>query len=692
MSTTNDSKISIIVPIYNAAQYLAECLDSILSQSLSEIEVICVNDGSTDSSLSILNKYALTDKRIIIISQDNQGVAVARNVAMRHANGKYIAFVDPDDLYPDSSVLASLYAIAENNKCMIVGGEFEKLLPDGSINQNFSANYVGYLFKNSGLIEYKDYQYDYGFQRFLFNREMLINNNIFFPLFRRYQDPPFLVKAMYCAKYFYAISKPTYRYRVGHKKIDWTANNCQKVVDFINGVCYELDYALKNNLHILQDLILKRIIGTPSSLQIITENCNNAQVQCAAKKMIQLLECVNKDFVTEKLANTQLDSIITYSNSLLPGNISSNSNIKVSIIVPVYNVEKYLSECLDSLINQTLKEIEIICVNDCSTDNSAKILEAYSKRDSRIKSIHLTKNGGLSNARNTALQHIKGEYVFFIDSDDFIELDALEKLLNIAVSHDIDQILFQFSVKMEGEFSHMSKNYDIEYPEPLTQRIYSGTYLFSRLDELKLFYASVCCKFTKNELIKSNNITFINGYIHEDNYFSVKTILHAKRVIATNDKYYIRRLRDNSIMTAVGSDAVFKHICGYAANVAVLQTEIRNGMYTQKQQNLIHTFCGKMILSITCYLKKLNDTEKEKVMELLKQGPGNENWSLIISSGVSIFNKPNKELQKIHNSYSYKLGLFITWLPRKLYNFISCIKQNGLYCTYKRYAKLVKKK
>lgn len=345
-------------------------------------------------------------------------------------------------------------------------------------------------------------------------------------------------------------------------------------------------------------------------------------------------------------------------------------NIKVSIIVPVYNVEKYLSECLDSLINQTLKEIEIICVNDCSTDNSAKILEAYSKRDSRIKSIHLTKNGGLSNARNTALQHIKGEYVFFIDSDDFIELDALEKLLNIAVSHDIDQILFQINVKMEGDFSHISKYYH-DYPEELTHRIYSGTYLFSRLDELKLFYALVGCKFTKSELIKSNNITFINGYIHEDNHFSVKTILHAKRVIATNDKYYIRRLRDNSIMTTVGSDAVFKHICGYAANVAVLQTEIRNGMYTQKQQNLIHTFCGKMIRSITYYLTKLNDTEKEKVMELLKQCPGNENWNLIISSGVSIFNKENNQLQTIRNSYSYKLGLLMTWLPRKFYNILS---------------------
>ena len=105
------------------------------------------------------------------------------------------------------------------------------------------------------------------------------------------------------------------------------------------------------------------------------------------------------------------------------------NNIKVSVIVPVYNCEKYLKKCLDSLVNQTLKDIEIICVNDGSTDNSGRILEEYT--DSRIKII-TKENGGLSSARNAGIAVAKGEYLGFVDSDDWVDLDFYEKLYNTA--------------------------------------------------------------------------------------------------------------------------------------------------------------------------------------------------------------------------------------------------------------------
>ena len=96
--------------------------------------------------------------------------------------------------------------------------------------------------------------------------------------------------------------------------------------------------------------------------------------------------------------------------------------MKVSVIIPVYNVEKYLCKCLDSVVNQTLRDIEIICVDDGSTDSSWEILKEYAQRDDRIKLIH-KENGGLSSARNVAMQVAKGDYIGFIDSDDWIDLD-----------------------------------------------------------------------------------------------------------------------------------------------------------------------------------------------------------------------------------------------------------------------------
>ena len=115
--------------------------------------------------------------------------------------------------------------------------------------------------------------------------------------------------------------------------------------------------------------------------------------------------------------------------------------VKISVVIPVYNVEKYLQQCLDSIVNQTLEEIEIICVNDCSTDNSSKILEEYSAKDERIRIISKEKNEGPGPARNRGMEDLNGDYVSFIDSDDFIiQNTAYEKLYEFALKNHADMV------------------------------------------------------------------------------------------------------------------------------------------------------------------------------------------------------------------------------------------------------------
>ena len=110
---------------------------------------------------------------------------------------------------------------------------------------------------------------------------------------------------------------------------------------------------------------------------------------------------------------------------------------KISIIIPVYNVEKYLDRCIDSIINQSLKDIEIILVDDGSPDNCPQLCDEWAKKDSRIKVIH-KENAGLGMARNTGMQHATGEYIAFIDSDDYVDLDMYAKLLEKAELHNAD--------------------------------------------------------------------------------------------------------------------------------------------------------------------------------------------------------------------------------------------------------------
>lgn len=249
-------KVSIIVPIYNVEKYLRECLDSILNQTLKDIEIICVNDGSTDDSLEILREYEKKDSRIKVIDKNNEGVGIARNNGIDAAAGEFVCFMDPDDLYPTNDILETLYNKAIANNVLICGGEFSSFSNDNSsFVQNYNNSFAGYLFPESRLYNYKEYQYDYGFHRFLYDREFLIRNNIYFPLYKRFQDPPFLVNAMIKASKFYGVNKISYAYRRNYKKVIWTQ---EKIKDLLQGICDNMRYAYNNHLPNLQEYSYER--------------------------------------------------------------------------------------------------------------------------------------------------------------------------------------------------------------------------------------------------------------------------------------------------------------------------------------------------------------------------------------------------------------------------------------------------
>jgi len=130
--------------------------------------------------------------------------------------------------------------------------------------------------------------------------------------------------------------------------------------------------------------------------------------------------------------------------SLFCFNVSANNEGKVSVIIPVYNVEKYIRECLDSVINQTYKNLEIICVDDCGTDNSVKIIEEYAQKDRRIKIFRHDKNMGAGRARNTGVQNSNGEYIFFLDSDDYLNLDIIELMVRNQNETGADVVVSSF--------------------------------------------------------------------------------------------------------------------------------------------------------------------------------------------------------------------------------------------------------
>jgi len=219
---------------------------------------------------------------------------------------------------------------------------------------------------------------------------------------------------------------------------------------------------------------------------------------------------------------------------------------KVSVILPVYNVEPYLDEALCSLENQTLKDIEIIAVNDGSTDNSLSILERHALTEKRLH-IYSQTNQGLSGARNTGMKYCIGEYIFFMDSDDIIEEKALEESYNYARINNADVCLFDAEIFYESNSSPIPWDYDRSDVLKEEKR-YDGHYLLNRLLDKEKYRAVAWLQLTKWDYLKNLNLHFYQGIIHEDELYTPQLILQTNNIFYLKKKYVKHRVRNTSIV------------------------------------------------------------------------------------------------------------------------------------------------
>lgn len=253
----------------------------------------------------------------------------------------------------------------------------------------------------------------------------------------------------------------------------------------------------------------------------------------------------------------------------------------VTIIVPVYNVEQYLRKCLDSLVNQSLRDLEIILVNDCSTDHSEAIILEYKNRDSRIVYLKQTINQGQGMARNYALNEAKGEYVLFVDSDDYIALDAAETLYNKAIELNLDIL--------EADYFKVYPTYIKKQQNALFTEVLTGNEYF---EKIPYTVGVIWNKLWRTEFIKKNNLSFVKE-IFEDVIFISKSTLIAKRVFRINYSFYYYIVRENSTMTSKVSE---KHINSQIKLIKSLEIVYNESKglkgSDQRLKTLLYTFSG----------------------------------------------------------------------------------------------------
>lgn len=300
--------LTIIIPSYNKVEYLNECLLSVLGQT-DNIELICVDDGSTDGSRALIEGFAQNDSRVRLISQSNQGAGVARNVGIKAAKGEYIAFLDADDFYPTNDILARLYAAAKANNADICGGSFCEIDGDKKVSF-FIGDMAGNTFSKEGCVDFRDYQFDYAYYRFIYRREFLLKHQLFFPDYRRYQDPPFMLRAFTAAGKFYAIPDVTYSYRINHCPVDWTV---EKVYDLLCGIEDNLTFSAQHKFDKVHVLNYLRLCNDFCGPIVDTAMQYDADGKIL-KKLVDVQSVVNKQMLYESGRFTDVE--ISYSKPL----------------------------------------------------------------------------------------------------------------------------------------------------------------------------------------------------------------------------------------------------------------------------------------------------------------------------------------------------------------------------------------
>ncbi len=284
--------------------------------------------------------------------------------------------------------------------------------------------------------------------------------------------------------------------------------------------------------------------------------------------------------------------------------------MKFSIIVPVYNVEKYIDKCLSSIEKQTFRNFEVIIINDGSTDNSQIIVDKYVKTNIDNFKSFIKENGGLSDARNYGIERATGEYLIFVDSDDYIDENFLEEI-NSKIENEKDLELIRIPKVTINE-----KNKVLE-KENLSEKVLTGQEAFCELRKKKICIETAWSYCVKKSFWKENDFKFPKSRVHEDFGTMINVILRAKKVGFINTTYYKYLIRENSIMTNTSKEKEVKKVYDKLYHYDIICKELNNiGNISDKTKDYCLEYISTAMFES---YRKLDKNERKKYKEELKK-------------------------------------------------------------------------
>lgn len=534
--------VSVIMPVYNGETYLRQCLDSVVNQTLKEIEIICVDDGSSDRSVEILKEYAAKDERVMVLQQANAGAGAARNNGLSKASGKYLSFLDSDDFFETDMLEKAVEKIAADR------ADFVVFRCDHYLNDTNTFKKAAYTLKKQTLPPYTPFNFrqitDNVFKAFVgwawdkvYDREFVMKYNLKFQEQRTSNDMLFVFSALVLAKRItYLDTVLAHQRRNNGESLSNTRE--KSWFCFYNALKALRDVLKEKGLYeeLKKDFVNYAVHFSLWNLNTITGECYEKLYTKLHEEWFEELEVTghDEDYFYNKTEYKQLADILRYD--------FKEYNTKLSVVIPVYNAEKYIRQCLDSILTKQKIALEVICVDDCSTDGTPDILKEYEDKYENVKVIRNETNLYAGTCRNKGLMAAKGQYVHFLDSDDYVVDNVYEKLYTLAKENDLDW------VKTTSEGFDDETGETVENPRYSMEKMYEG--FFGTLLDFQHFpkkfmdYMAVVPwnGIYKRHFLLEKNIRFNSLFCVNDRSFFVDTCVKGERMMIAREKIVRHRM------------------------------------------------------------------------------------------------------------------------------------------------------
>ena len=580
--------ISVIIPIYNSQQYIYDCIKSIQKQTYSNIEILMIDDGSEDNSENICKEIGKTDHRIRILTQIHKGVSAARNAGIKAAKGKYLFFLDSDDMiHPE--LLETLYVLLEKSGAAIAIGNYCREIEEiyskfgSEINRNIDFKDAEANHFDNSITEYMYLENQQMMHEFLKRGAGGIGGKMIrrtFLQFREFdedlvigEDTKLIYQLVTDGADAVILYRNWYYYRKHEGNISkkYNVESIRSMYESIRYICdKEKEYGRIDNAvlyekyiitSILEWKIINRKIQDQAMEKYLKELMYNewklyifSKVDWYKKKDFFCMLFSYPLFVLERnlsnIWNEKRTIWLNKKNALAKNKKASwktekkvwKNKEKVSVIIPMYNSEAYISRCIQSVINQSYSNVEIIIIDDGSTDSGLELCKKLSLTDGRIR-IFSQDNKGVAKARNRGIDIATGKYIFFLDSDDAIHPLLLEELVWQVEDKHADIALCEYAklyaVWMENVLEKLSDT-DVRPQWRIIEGVESAEWFHKEYYSSMMRVGILICKESLGTLRFDNSLLY-----GREALFLYSLIYKQLRIAYSAQEWYYHRLYPN---------------------------------------------------------------------------------------------------------------------------------------------------